>query len=820
MKEAFRLLGCRFHINEKDKMLAVGCLSNNDMKGHEIRFLLDDQVLDYSMEEISLKPIQFGRIDGALITKRYYLWIELPKDWETFRQLKIVDRHEKEEEIATIDVLDMKKISADATKYIDIIRPEKNGFHIEGWFIGDKKARIWFLDMNGKELPVEITEVLRPDVLNEYPEIKLEEVHGFSADYKGKVSSQIKVCFETDDKYAEQTIKIHDGVIKETLRGTFSFFRKIVVYWVQFGTEATILRAKDKLSRRTYTEYEEWFRRNQPFKSELRKQRRHKFKYMPKISIVVPLYKTPEKYLDELIESVCRQTYENWELCLSDGSGKNSPMTKILEEYEKRDRRIKVVHNERQLHISDNTNEALKIATGDYIAFSDHDDLLAPDALYECVCMINAEPETELIYSDEDKINMDGTEHFQPHFKPDFNLELLRSNNYICHLAVIKRALYEKAGMLDPTCDGAQDFDYMLRCVEHTSHIQHIPKILYHWRAHKDSTAESVESKPYITQAGKRAVQRHYDRLGIQAEVMETPYTGIYFSKFELAEKPLVSVIIPNKDHIEDLDKCIRSLEEKSTYKNLEYIIVENNSQNKETFSYYKELEKNNKKARVLYWKGEGFNYPAINNYGVKYAKGDYLLFLNNDTEILSKDCIEQLLVYGMRDDVGAVGAKMYYDDETIQHAGVIIGLGGVAGHAFVGVPRESVGYFCRAVVPHNLSAVTAACMLMRRKVYDEVGGFDERYAVAFNDVDLCMKIRKAGYLIVFNPHAELYHYESKSRGYDDTPEKKQRFMQEIHLFHQRWREILIKGDPYYNPNLTLNRNDFSINVNAVRERR
>ena len=358
----------------------------------------------------------------------------------------------------------------------------------------------------------------------------------------------------------------------------------------------------------------------------------------------------------------------------------------------------------------------------------------------------------------------------------------------------------------------AQDYDFVLRCAEQAVNIRHIPKILYHWRAHKDSTAENPESKRYAFEAGIRAIQAHYDRCGIDAEVSAEQLNGIYRSKYRLKEQPLVSVIIPNKDHTEDLDKCIRSIEEKGTYKNIEYIVIENNSEKKETFAYYEKLQAENPKVKVVFWERE-FNYSAINNYGVGFAKGEYLLFLNNDTEIINPDCIEELLGYCMRDDVGIVGARLYYEDDTIQHVGVIIGLGGVAGHTFVGEPKDSLGYFGRIVTAQDYSAVTAACLMTKRKVFEKVNGFEEKLAVAFNDVDFCLKVREAGYLVVYNPYAELHHYESKSRGLEDTEEKVLRFQGEIRTFQYRWKEILNEGDPYYSPNLTLDKTDFSLRI-------
>ena len=407
---------------------------------------------------------------------------------------------------------------------------------------------------------------------------------------------------------------------------------------------------------------------------------------------------------------------------------------------------------------------------------------------------------------------MDGHKFFQPHFKPDYNPDLLCTVNYICHLFVVDRKIIDKVGMLRSEFDGAQDYDFIFRCIEAVdpSEIYHIPKILYHWRCHEDSTAENPESKTYAFEAGKRAIEAHYERTGIHAEVYQGEFLGLYRTRFIRDHDPLISIVIPNKDHIEDLKRCMDSIDKKSTYQNYEYIIVENNSTDEKTFQYYKELEASNPKAHVVYWDRE-FNYSAINNYGASFAKGEYLLLLNNDTEIINPDCLEELLGYCMRSDVGAVGARMYYEDDTIQHAGVVIGFGGIAGHCFVLQPRGTTGYCHRIICAQDYSAVTAACMMVKREAFDKVGGLTEELAVAFNDIDFCMKLRAAGYLIVYNPYAELYHYESKSRGLEDTPEKVARFNKEIQIFEKRWPDILRNGDPYYNPNLTLKSQDFSL---------
>ena len=612
------------------------------------------------------------------------------------------------------------------------------------------------------------------------------------------------------DRSSKYGITLKETKVKKVTQKIKKYQTKSMIYLKEYGIQDVVERAKMKLSKKEFNLYEHWRRIHIPDEKELQLQRKKEFGYSPKFSIVVPLYKTDHTFLKEMIDSVKAQTYSNWELCLSDGSGIPSPLEQELARYTAEDSRIKVVSNETALQISENTNKALEIATGDWIAFMDHDDLLTPDALYECVKLINKTPDTDMIYTDEDKISMDGSDFFQPHFKSDFNIDMLRGTNYFCHFTTVRKDLYEKAGMLNGAFDGAQDYDFVLRCVEHAQHVMHIPKVLYHWRAHKDSTAENPESKLYAFEAGAKVVQAHYDRIGIPAKVESTKYLGIYRSKYQVAEKPLISIIIPNKDHTDDLDKCIRSIEEKSTYKNVEYIIVENNSENKETFEYYDQLQKENSKVKVVTWDKE-FNYSAINNYGVSFAKGDYYLFLNNDTEIINEDCLEELMGYCQRTDVGIVGARLFYEDGTIQHAGVIIGLQGVAGHAFAGQAHESPGYFGRAMIAHDLNAVTAACMLVKKEAFEAAGGFDPELAVAFNDIDFCLQVRKAGYLVVYNPYAELYHYESKSRGIEDSEKKVRRFMGEIKTFHEKWFDILEKGDPYYNPNLTLTENNFDL---------
>ena len=557
-------------------------------------------------------------------------------------------------------------------------------------------------------------------------------------------------------------------------------------------------------------DYEQWYENHKALPEELEKQKNEKWKRKPLISIVVPVYNTPQVFLRQMIESVQNQSYSEWELCIGNASPENKEMKKILEEY-KNDARIKEVEIPENKGISQNTNRAMEIASGELIGLLDHDDLLAPNALYEIAKAVNEHLDAEVIYTDEDKVTTDLKEHFQPHLKPDFNLDLLRSNNYICHFFVASRDLIKRVGGFRPEFNGAQDYDLILRCTEQAKQIVHIPKILYHWRVHKASTADNPASKMYAFDAGKRAIEEHLVRCRTKGTVQHTKDLGFYRVKYEVCGEPLVSIIIPNKDQSEALKKCLDSIREKTSYRNYEIIIVENNSEEPETFAFYKKIA--GEKIKIVTWEGE-FNYSAINNLGVRHARGDYLLLLNNDVEIINGDWLTEMLSHCQRKEVGIVGAKLYYPDNTIQHAGIIIGIGGVAGSVFVGLPRAFSGYLHKASIQLDLSAVTAACMLVKRSVFEQVGGLEEKLKVAFNDVDFCLRVREKGYLVVYDPYAELYHYESKTRGAEDTKEKIRRFQTEIEYMRSHWIGLLKKGDPYYNCNLSLTKWDYSLKNN------
>ena len=600
-----------------------------------------------------------------------------------------------------------------------------------------------------------------------------------------------------------------------------NFLKKLNPYNIQkglrylkhFGVKEFFVRLSDRLEPEEVP-YGPWFAGHRATEEEQKRQRARKFADPVTFSIAVPLYRTPERYLREMIASVQAQTYPHWELCLANGSPKEERLRKLLEEYAAADPRICVKQLSENTGIAGNTNAALAMATGEYVGLLDHDDLLEPDALFQVMSALDEarqrkEPLPELLYTDEDKISGDGGEYFQPNLKPDFNPDLLRSNNYICHFLVVSRGLLEKAGGFDCQYDGAQDYDFILRCTEQANGICHIPKVLYHWRTHAQSTADNPISKQYAYDAGARAIEAHLKRVGLTGTVERKKDFGFYRVRYALEGQPLVSIIIPNKDEKDTLKKCIESIQKKSTYRNFEIIIVENNSKTVEIFDYYKEIDGRNG-VHVVYWDRE-FNYSAINNFGASYAKGDYLICLNNDMEIISEDWIGELLGHCQRAGTGIVGARLYYPDDTIQHAGIIVGIGGIAGSVFVGQKRTHTGYMHREALQQDLSAVTAACMMVRRSLFEQLGGFTEQLAVAFNDVDFCLRAREMGYLVVYDPYVELYHYESKTRGAEDTQEKVRRFQTEIEYMRTRWISVLKNGDPYYNRNLSLKKWNYSL---------
>ncbi len=805
---------------------------------------------------------------------------------------------------------------------VDIALAREGELMLQGWAFGsnpEEEVKLTVVDQAGNPVPGTTVSSVRRD----------EVVNAFFGDYvKAHGALQRDLGFDVHTPYAQgetrilvlqadgqtKRVKFTDHILeefnsvahrkREKLLALFHW-ETVEVAWEYFqkhGLRALFKKSVHKIQNiQDDYDYNEWYKKVRITDEELAKQRKSAadFAMQPTFSIVIPVYATPEKFLRRMLDSIREQTYPKFEVCLVDATpyakiqhdpAQGRTPQEVLAEYATADSRFRYATLAENLGIAENTNAAIRMATGDFIVLADHDDELEPQALYECVRAISAHPDVQVLYSDEDKVDFEDIYYFEPHFKTDFNPDLLRSVNYICHLFVARRSLldaiaetaadgrkiYERSAY-----DGAQDYDLILRATEKaqamessfnaldqtllrqgrftSSNIIHIPMVLYHWRAHQASTAQHPEAKLYAFEAGARAVYDHCKRIGLPIQKVEQGITyGFYHPIYE-NQQPLISVVIPNKDHSADLDQAITSLSA-GNYKNLEFIIVENNSDQAETWNYYEALKKrfpeeipadfidpatsgalstsetstaeSNSAAskpaqvsvyhgaaasvlpqpvvKVVKWDGP-FNYSAINNYGVQFTHGQYLLFLNNDIEEIDPDSIDEMIGYVQREDVGICGARLLYPDEDIQHAGVIMGMGGIAGAAFVRTHDSDLSYMHRAKCIQDYSCVTAACLLTKRSLFDEVGGFTEKLAVAFNDVDYCMKVRALGKLVVYNPYAKFYHYESKSRGMEDTPEKLARFHSEILTFGTTWKDILRDGDPYYSPALTFRKANFAL---------
>ena len=538
------------------------------------------------------------------------------------------------------------------------------------------------------------------------------------------------------------------------------------------------------------THYAFWLDENK------RRPKYEKLKYRPLISFLVPVYNVDERYLKECLDSILAQKYDNFEVCVVDDASTNEGTIRVLKEYEV-NKKIRIKYRKKNGHISRATNDALKMAKGEYVALMDNDDIIPEDALYEVVKVLNNDKKIDMIYTDEDKIDLDG-ERCDPNFKSDWAPDSLLSSNYMSHFGVLRRSIVNEIGGFRVGYEGAQDYDLYLRFTEKTDRIYHIAKILYHWRMVPGSTSMEIDNKNYALERGRRALEDALKRRKVKGRVGIAEKCPYYYVEYDVIGKPKVSIIIPTRNLAKILRKCLESVYEKTTYQNFEVIVVDNGSTEEDIFLLFDEYKKRHSNFKVVDADFE-FNYAKINNLAVKEAKGDYILLLNNDVEVITPDWIEILLGYAEQEHIGAVGAKLIYSDNTVQHGGVILGLG-VASHAFVDVPRDAIVWGGRLSVPYNYSAVTAACLMVKKVKWDEVGGLEENLKVAYNDVDFCLKLLNKGYYNVFVPMVELYHYESKSRGKDDTPAKKQRFEYEQEYMRKKWKKR-IDDDEFYNPN-------------------
>lgn len=655
---------------------------------------------------------------------------------------------------------------------------------------------------------------------------------------KYKIDEKLKIGFEIffDQPWSKKTTKLKLISSNETnfqvvnlnlnreidftgntLKSKISLNTKKILLGVKYcynnGIKDTVRRIKSEISYEFLEEYKKWIEANEKYDVEEVMASIDIFEKKPKVSIILPVYNTDEKWLRKCIESVRSQYYKNWELCIADDNSTYNHIKRVLDEYENNDSRIKVVYRKMNGHISAASNSALEIATGEYVAFLDHDDLLTPFALFQMVKEINNHDKVDIIYSDEDKINK-FEKRSKPFFKPDWSPDTLLSQNYICHFLMIRRSLVNEVGGFRVGYEGAQDHDLVLRCTEKTNDIYHVSEVLYHWRMIKSSTADNPKAKTYAFEAGKKAIESAFERRNIKGSVVGGKTLGTYNISYEVIGNPKVSILIPTKDHAKDLKICIESILSKTNYDNFEIVIIDNGSKEKETFVILEHYKRLLKDRFVVLDLDVPFNYSYLNNEAVKKATGDYVLLLNNDIQILTNNWLEKMLGFAQQEHIGAVGAKLYYKDGSIQHAGVVIGLGGVAGHSHKYYSGKSTGYFNRLTIDSNYAGVTGACLLVDKSIFLEMKGLDaENLSIAFNDVDFCLKLISNGYHNVCLAQVECIHYESKSRGKEDTKEKQERFEKEIIFMKNKWGKYIM-NDPYYNKNLTMDREDFSINRN------
>ena len=655
-------------------------------------------------------------------------------------------------------------------------------------------------------------------------QIEEEELAYYKSAYEAEkrknqeLVGRLAASLEEEKRLQEQIDRIKGGTLwklSKPVRVFIHFLLRTKERITRYGSVKGILR---KLKSKSIEKRARLQHGTASFPDAERRKREAETKFSKEIkfSILVPLYNTPEKFLKDVIESVQKQTYGNWELCLADGSdAEHAYVGKICQTYGEKDKRICYKKLEKNEGISGNTNRCYEMATGDYIGLFDHDDVLHPSVLFEYMKAI-CEQDADYIYCDEATFHGNSIDNMITlHFKPDFSIDNLRANNYICHFSVFDRKLLEGMELFRTQFDGSQDHDMILRLTMKARHVVHVPKLLYYWRSHKGSVAADISAKSYAIDAAKGAIGAHLTQCGYENfEITSTRACETIFRiKYQLLSNPEISILIPNKDHVADLKRCISSILEKTTYDNYEIIVIENNSTDPEIFTYYEEL-KTHKNIKVKVYEGE-FNYSKINNFGAAKADGEYLLLLNNDTEVMTINWLEELLMYAQREDVGAVGAKLYYENNTIQHAGIVIGLGAhrTAGHTHYMVDKSNFGYMGRLCYAQNVSAVTGACLMVKKALYEELDGLSEEFAVALNDVDFCLRLRKKGLLNIFTPFAELYHYESASRGSDISGENAKRYEEEAEKFRNKWKEELEKGDPYYNPNFSLDHSDYTLKV-------
>ena len=708
------------------------------------------------------------------------------------------------------------------TIYIDSIlrNGNNNSIVISGWALDEETKTVPSIHVEGFDGIVQISYVYRGDV-NALHKLASNVSAGFQIELDGNQTQNdvIQLVFEGNQQTTIKEINLNQkfplvpGTEGKWLK-RWQRVRRGLAYIRRNGLISTYRRLKmDQAPGKSVQDYQVWISKNENWDVKAIQKEIQNFKYQPTISILMPVYNVEQNWLEKCIQSVQNQFYPNWELCMADDYSTDESVRPTLEKYAKSDERIKVVFRSENGHISRATNSALEIATGEFVALLDNDDELAPIAFYEVVKALNENPELDLIYSDEDKIDMQGN-RFDPAFKPDWSPDLLLGTNYISHLGVYRRSIMNEIGGFRPGFEGSQDYDLVLRFTEKTTaqRIHHIPKVLYYWRILPTSTAADQSTKGYAFEAGLKAVQEALVRRGIKGTAHHAAGNGLYDVEYEVLSTDLVSIIIPTRDGYDDMLRCLNSIVAKTSYPNYEIIVADNGSTDERMEKLYAKFKGQLGERFRVESIDIPFNYSRINNLAAQKAKGKYLLFLNNDTEVITPGWITKMVSFAQFERIGMVGAKLYYPNQTIQHAGVIVGLGGAAGHCHHTYPKGDFGYFGKLEINVNYLAVTAACCMIRKADFEQLGGFEEELTVAFNDVDLCLREYEAGHDNVWLHGVELYHYESQTRGYENTPEKKARFDQETKFMEDRWGKY-IANDPFYNPNLSRVGGHFGIRL-------
>lgn len=802
----------RFHLNVPDTLVFVGWFYDGSTRDRTLTVQFDGRKL----------PVEKLLNKGVEICQKYIHCVneigeevvgivKLPPDWRKGHRLSVWSSYKgTTHRDAVYSVKRLLRLENQVGYCIGEVSRTDGKLVVSGWCQGNGEIKLSFFDAEKQPLAARIDRAYKKDLEQVGPEDEKREKLFFSAEiaceeWKG-------VCLEIRNASGAELVRLDRWNDDSKAARLWRKLKNALLYFRRNGVKATLVRTRDRVRHRLThgrdVAYAQWLKEHGVTAQELEEQRtlQAQMRERPRFSVAVPLYRTEETFLRELIGSLQSQTYENWELCLADGSEDGGEgLSAIVSEYQKEDGRIRYQILEKNYGISRNMNAAMEMAEGDFVALVDHDDTLAPDALFEFAKVVNEDPSVQMLYSDEDKTDETGSDFSEPHFKPDFDLDLLLSNNYICHLLAVKRDLLRRVGGFRSEFDGSQDYDFILRCCEEAERIYHVPKVLYHWRCHEDSTAENPESKLYAYEAGRRAVEAHYERLQIPARVVHAEFKGLYRTHYQWPDQPLVSVIVPNTDHVEALSGCVESVLQ-SDYSNYEIVIVENGSREKETFLYYEKLKSEHTKIRVVNYEGP-YNLSGINNRGETAASGDYLLLLNSEARMTDRHCMRELLGHCMRADVGVVGAKILGTDDTIWHAGIILGTDGQERYVFRGKSRYAAGYQSRVICPQNYSAVTALCMMVKREVYKKAGGMTEELPERFGDIDFCLKVRALGWLIAYNPRAEIV-YCGENQKNTESAETAGRAQE---IFCRRWEQMLKAPDPYYNCNLALDAADFSL---------